>query len=109
MALIIVFIALLFFLLCIFTFRGLVYLLSGGMFAILLVWLPDVIMKYVFYDIFGVPPSRLLYLFTIGSIILVVFLCVEKNLKGNWFLNISLGLGLITGLFLDAMYLFFAR
>jgi len=91
------------------SFRGLVYIISGGMFAILLIWLPDILMKYVLIDIFGTPPSLLLYLLTIGAIILVVFLCVEKNLKRNWFLNISLGIGLLVGLFVDVTRLILAR
>ena len=95
--------------LTIITFRALVYIISGGIFALLLICLPDVFMKYVLNDIFGTPPSLLLYLLTIGAIILVVFLCVEKNLKGNWFLNISLGLGMLTGLFVNAMRLLFMR
>ena len=91
------------------SFRGLVYIISGGMFALLLIWLPDVITKYVFIDIFGTPPSILLYLLSLGAIILVVFLCVEKNLKKNKVLDISLGLGLLTGLFLNAMRFIIAR
>jgi hypothetical protein len=91
------------------SFRSLVYIISGGMFALLLLLLPDVLMKYVLIDIFGAHPSILLHLFILGAIILVVFLCVEKNLKGNWFLNISLGLGMLTGLFVNAMRLLFMR
>jgi hypothetical protein len=91
------------------SFRGLVYIISGAMFAILLIWLPDVLMKYVLIDIFGAHASILLYLFTLGAIILIVYLCVEKNIKGNWFLNISLGLGMLTGLFVNAMRFLFMR
>jgi len=91
------------------SFRILVHIISGGMFALLLIWLPDVITKYVFIDIFGTPPSIFLYLLSLGAIIVVVFLCVEKNLKRNKVLDISLGLGLLTGLFVNAMKLFFTR
>ena len=91
------------------SFRGLVYIISGAMFAILLIWLPDVLMKYILVDIFGAHASILPYLFTLGAIILIVYLCVEKSLKGNWFLNISLGLGMLTGLFVNAMRFLFMR
>jgi len=91
------------------TFRSIVYILSGGMFAFLLVMLPDVIMKDVLIDIFGENPSILLYLLTISAIIFVVYLCVEKNLKRNWFLNISLGIGLLVGLFVNVTRLILAR
>jgi len=95
--------------LTIITFRALVYIIFGGIFALLLIWLPDVFMKYVLIDIFGISPSIYLYLLILGAIILVVFFSVEKNLDGNLFLNICLGMGLLTGLFVNAMRLFFAR
>jgi len=91
------------------SFRGLVYIISGGMFALLLIWLPDILMKYVLIDIFGAHASILLYLLTLGAIILIVYLCVEKNLKRNWLLNISLGLGMLAGLFVNAMRFLFMR
>lgn len=91
------------------SFRGLVYIISGGMFAILLIWLPDILMKYVLIDIFGAHASILLYLFALGAIILLVYLCVEKYLIGNWFLNISLGLGMLAGLFVNAIRFLFMR
>jgi hypothetical protein len=106
---IIVFMILSLFILYFISFRILVHVISGGMFALLLIWLPDVIAKYVFNDLFGTPPSILLYLLSLGAIIVVVFLCVEKNLQRNKVLDISLGLGLLTGLFVNAMRLFFAR
>lgn len=91
------------------SFRNLVYVLSSVMFAVLLVMLPDALMKYVLIDIFGAHPSILLYLLTVCAIIFAVYLCVEKSLKRNWFLNISLGMGLLAGLFVNAMRMIFAR
>jgi len=97
------------FVLYMFSFRILVHILCGGMFALLLVWLPEVLTKYVLSDIFGTQPSVFLYLLSLGAIILVVYLCVEKNLKKNRILDISLGLGLIMGLFITAIRLLFGR
>jgi len=91
------------------TFRAIVYILSGGMFAILLILLPDVLIEYVLIDIFGARPSLLLYLLTLGAVVLIVYLSVEKNIRKNRFLDFSLGIGLLAGLFVNVMKLFFAR